>query len=72
MNSFKKSIYGALFALSAAAISTPPALAAGKECACDSKCMESCAKGDTKSCSCKTCDCSKDKGCSHDKCNHKR
>lgn len=48
---------------------TVPVLAnADTHCACDTKCMDNCAKGDTQKCGCKTCSCAKGKACSHDKC----
>ncbi len=63
----KKLILSSLFALSLASVGGPLAFA-DHHCACDQTCNEKCAKGDTKDCSCKTCDCAKGEGCKHGKC----
>ena len=43
---------------------------ANSHCACDEKCAQECQKGKSDNCPCKSCDCSKGKGCKHGKCGH--
>ncbi len=69
MTSFKKTIISTLFALTASGLGGGLALA-DDHCSCDKACTEACAKGDTQSCKCKTCDCDGGKGCSHHQCGH--
>jgi hypothetical protein len=69
MTTLKKTILSSLFALSVAGVGGGVAWA-DSHCSCDQSCTEACAKGDTKACKCKTCDCEAGKGCSHHQCEH--
>ncbi len=45
-----------------------PVAFADSHCACTKECMEACQKGNSKGCTCKTCDCAKTGKCSEDHC----
>lgn len=72
MTQLKKTVFGAFFALSLAAMSGPVAqYAMADDCGCDKACTAKCEKGDTKDCKCETCKKEKGAGCRDGKCAHK-
>ena len=57
-------------ALTTLALVTGSPAFATSHCTCDEKCSQECSQGKSENCPCKSCSCSKGKGCKHGKCNH--
>ena len=47
-------------------LSVAPTMSMASDCSCSKKCQTNCAKGQTKDCKCKSCDCAKTGKCKHE------